>query len=111
VLAGLFSAIVDHKLGSRAAAEPPIVACDTCGLDARTVRRLMRAGKLAAVKAGRRWFAAPEALRALLPAPRPVVRHAPANETAEPMDAADRILAEALEATGLELARPERRAR
>src|SRR5690349_4963718 len=77
VIAGLFSAIIDHKLGSRSAAEPPLIACDACGLDPRTVRRLVVRGKLAAVKVGRRWYAAPEALRALLPAP-PAT--APAND-------------------------------
>lgn len=104
-IVALFDAI-GAAIPSRA--EPPFIPCDTCGLDARSVRRLVRAGRLAAVKEGRRWYAAPEALRALIPAAPPSME--PANDAAEPVDAAGRILNEALRATGLELAQPARRA-
>lgn len=85
------------------AADLPLVPCDAVGLTARQVRGLVRADRLAAVLIGRRWYAEPAALRALLstPAPRPT----PAND-AVPVDidrAADELLERVLGETGKRL--------
>jgi hypothetical protein len=99
------TALVDALERSIAAQhEPPLIACEDCGLDARTVRRLVTCGELTARKLGRRWFARRADLERLIPAARPE-RDEPANDGAElaPEEGADRVLRDILEPKGLRL--------
>lgn len=84
--------------------EPPLMACEDCGLDARTVRRLVACGELPARKIGRTWFARPADIERLIPAVRPELGE-PANDGAEvaPEEGADRVLRDILEPKGLRL--------
>jgi hypothetical protein len=99
LIVGLFDAL-ERSLAARY--EPPLMACEDCGLDARTVRRLVACGDLAARKIGRTWFARPADIERLIPAARPKLGE-PANDGAEiaPEDSADQVLRDILEPRGL----------
>lgn len=101
LVVGIFDAL-ERSLAARY--EPPLMACEDCGLDARTVRRLVACGELAARKIGRTWFARPGDIERLIPAARPELGE-PANDGAElaPEDGADRVLQGILEPRGLRL--------
>lgn len=102
LIVGIFDAL-ERSLAARY--EPPLMACEDCGLDARTVRRLVARGELPARKIGRTWFARPGDIERLIPTTARPELGEPANDGAElaPEDGVDRILQGILEPRGLRL--------
>lgn len=83
--------------------EPSLEACPW---PARNTRALVTAGRLEAVKVGRRWFAKPADIRRLLEPSQLAKPASAANDSDGGEDGADRLLRDVLEPRGLRLAEP-----